>query len=111
MKLPSSDRAIVPQAKITAYLLSEEHPVGRHKAAFFHHFGYALAEWQRLAADLLQHGLENEVGTVEDSPFGTRYVVEGIIHAPDGRDPRIKSAWFIEHGEEVPHLVTAYPAG
>jgi hypothetical protein len=46
---------------------------------------------------------------IEDSPFGRRYIVDGALAAPDGRRPRVRMIWFIETGEDVPHLVTAYP--
>ncbi|MEH1978998.1 MAG: DUF6883 domain-containing protein [Nostoc sp.] len=46
---------------------------------------------------------------IEDSPFGTRYAVEGTLLSPDGRNPVICSAWFIETGETIPKFVTSYP--
>jgi hypothetical protein len=39
MKLPNCEQAVVAEAKITRYLLSETHEDGKHKAAFFTHFG------------------------------------------------------------------------
>ena len=35
MKLPNREEAIVPEAKITLYLLNTQHPKGRGKAKFF----------------------------------------------------------------------------
>ncbi len=35
MKLPNRERAILPRERIRDYLLSDSHPDGRHKAAFF----------------------------------------------------------------------------
>ena len=49
------------------------------------------------------------VTRVEPSPFGARYVVEGIMAAPDGRAPGVRSVWFIRTGEDAPRFVTAYP--
>jgi hypothetical protein len=46
---------------------------------------------------------------VEDTLFGTSYVVEGSLTAPDGRSRQVRVVWFIETGESIPHLVTAYP--
>ncbi|MCX6028453.1 MAG: hypothetical protein NT169_04005 [Chloroflexi bacterium] len=109
MKLPNGDRAIVPQQKITGYLLSFNHRDGRSKAAFFSRFGFSADAWQGLAKALRQHAVDHEVSRVEDSPFGTRYVVEGVIITPDQRDPVIRSIWFIETDNEIPRFVTAYP--
>lgn len=41
MKLPRNREAIVPELKLTDYLLSETHPVGRAKAKFFRALGCA----------------------------------------------------------------------
>jgi|SRR3954453_13402978 hypothetical protein len=109
MKLPNDDKAIVPDAKITDYLLSENHRDGRHKAAFFRLFGYRRSAWRRLQDDLLKQA-SHDVIAIESSPFGMRYVIEGIIHTPGGREPRIRTVWFIEHDLDIARLVTAYPA-
>ena len=109
MFLLSREVAVVPQAKITEYLLSDFHPDGRHKAQFFKSFGYTSDDWQSLERTLRQHILDYEVTKIEQSSFGTRYVVEGIIKAPDGRRPLVRTVWFIRNGETVPQFVTAYP--
>ena len=109
MKLPHLANAVVPAAKITGYLLSPTHRDGRHKAAFFTRFGFTAADWETLAAALRRHAVAHEVMKIESSPFGTRYIVEGELHAPDGRSPRVRVVWFIATGETAPTLVTAYP--
>jgi hypothetical protein len=50
-----------------------------------------------------------KAGIVEATPFGTRYVIEGIISTPDGRVPLIRAVWFIETGEQIARFVAAYP--
>lgn len=109
MKLPNAARAAVPQQKITGYLLSFSHRDGRGKALFFSRFGFSVSAWRTLATALQQHALDHEVSKVADSPFGTRYVIEGTIVTPDKRNPLVRSIWFIETGEDTPHFVTAYP--
>jgi hypothetical protein len=44
MAPPSVDRAYVDAAKIRDDLLSDTHPVGRFKAAFFVALGYSAAD-------------------------------------------------------------------
>ncbi len=110
MKLPNYEQAIVPQAKITEYLLSLSHEDGRSKARFFLSFGFSLERWQTLAGALLAHAANYEVAKIEPSPFGLRYVIEGIISAPDGRTPHIRVVWFIETEKDRPRFVTAYPS-
>lgn len=110
MKLPNNDKAIVPREKIEDYLLSHTHRDGRSKAAFFTQFGFSADVWQTLAEALLQHATEHEVAKVETSPFGTRYVIEGELHTPDGRAPLVRVIWFVDNGTGTPRLATAYPA-
>lgn len=109
MKLPGAGAAEVPEEKISGYLLSAAHRDGRHKAAFFQAFGFTADAPDILADALRRHAAEHEVAAMEESPFGTRYVVEGIMDTPDGRAPAVRAVWFIEAGEEAPRLVTAYP--
>ncbi len=109
MKLPHYEQAIVPREKIIDYLLSFAHRDGRSKANFFSNFGFTISEWQTLADALRRHASEYEIAKIEDSPFGTRYVIEGEIHASDGRSRLIRVVWFIDIGEDIPRLATAYP--
>jgi hypothetical protein len=55
--LPNASRAVVPEAKITRYLLSETHPAGRSKARFFTAHGFSPAQWEVLATALPDHAM------------------------------------------------------
>ena len=35
--------------------------------------------------------------------------VEGELKAPDGRQPRVRTVWQLDHGQVAPRLITAYP--
>ena len=109
MKVPNAQQAIVPRAKIIDYLLSDTHRDGRHKAVVYRQFGFVHDNWQELAAVLKQHALDHDFVREEPSPFGRRFVVEGIILCPDGRQPRLRSVWFLRNEETIPRFVTAYP--
>lgn len=109
MRLPNFDKAIIPKAKLTEYLLSLSHPDGYGKAKFFMGLGFSPETWEVLAETLLRHAAECEVTKIESSPFGTRYVIEGVIVTPKGRMPLIRSVWFVETGEQIPRFATAYP--
>jgi len=41
--------------------------------------------------------------------FGSKYVIEGSLIAPDGQTVQIRAIWFIEFGTANPRFVTAYP--
>jgi hypothetical protein len=109
MKLPNAQSAIVPERKVTHYLLNPAHPAGGSKAVFFLRFGFTVAEWQRLADALLRHAQENEVVATEETRHGTRYALDGPLSAPDGTSLNVRSAWFIDAGKDAPRFVTAHP--
>lgn len=109
MKLPFFDRAEIPDAKLRNYLLNSSHPDGSGKAAFFLRHGFTTDDLNVFRAALLRHAEENQVSRVEPSPFGTRYVIDGILHTPDGRQPWVRVVWFMDTGSDAARLVTAYP--
>jgi len=109
MKLPLVNEAEVPRAKIVLYLLDPNHRSGKSKARFFAGHGYGAERWQLLAEALRRHASENEVVKQETTPLGVRLVVEGPLILCDGVVALIRSVWFIESGERVPRLATAYP--
>ncbi len=53
MKLPFANEAEAPRAKIVLYLLNPEHRSGKGKARFFASHGFAVEDWQKLAAAVL----------------------------------------------------------
>ena len=69
MKLPGSSRALVEERKIRDYLMNRAHPDGMAKARFFTRRGYRDNDWEKLADDLRQHGLQSDVVGVVESPY------------------------------------------
>ncbi|HWC76433.1 MAG TPA: hypothetical protein VG778_03175, partial [Blastocatellia bacterium] len=111
MKLPNAENAVVEREKITDYLLNPAHRYGASKARFFGAFGFCADEWWRLAEALLELALDNDVAKVQETGFGPRYEVEGTLSVPDGRRPRVRTVWQLDHGAVAPRLITAYPTG
>jgi hypothetical protein len=109
VKLPGAERAVVDPAKVRDYLLSESHPVGRFKAAFFLALGYSAAAWQGLAADIRRHAMENEASATKASPYGQKYEVRGTLIGPTGQGATLVVVWIVLRGEDFPRFVTAYP--
>ena len=107
--VPGVADAIVPRRKVTDYLLSRTHRAGKGKAAFFLRFGFSVTRWEELAEDLRRHARENAVVETGETAFGTRYVVDGPMRAPDGAVLRVRSVWFVERGETQLRFVTAHP--
>lgn len=96
-------------SQLLEYLLSEDHPDGAPKAVFFRRMGFTRDAWHVLAEALREHGRMQQVVSVVEGSRGTRYVVEGPLHCPDGRSPRLRSVWMVEE-HRPPRLITAYPA-
>ena len=111
MNLPNADWVKVEREKITECLLNAEHRYGASKARFFARFGFSLAAWETLALALQEHGQQYEVSKVTETIFGPQYEVEGELRTPDGRAPRIRSVWQLDHAMVAPRLITAYPLG
>jgi hypothetical protein len=109
VRLPGVEKAEISEAKVVKYLLSTTHRAGKSKASFFMQFGFDPSRWEELAIALKQHAVDNDVTREEQSTFGTRYVIEGPLTAPEGRRLNVRTAWFIDVDAEVPRFITAHP--
>lgn len=107
--LPHAENAIVPDTKITRYLLDLTSIDGESKARFFISFGFTISAWEQLADALKRHAQTNPVMNTRPTRYGINYNVEGTIESPDGRNPMIRSIWKIDNDAEFPSFVTAYP--
>lgn len=111
MKLPARGRAYVPKRKLTGYLLSISHPVGGAKARFFRQYGFDDSHADLLRDELLGLAGRADVGSTEDTPYGTKYVIDGSVTTPRGEEISVRTVWMIEDdGPDAPRFVTAYPA-
>jgi hypothetical protein len=108
VKLPNAAHGFIPEEKLTKYLLSMAHPVGRSKAVFFLSQGFSPESWPDLAAALVQHAEQHEVAGMEVRPEGTVFRVDGPLSTPGGRTPLVRSIWILENGVSAPRFVTAY---
>ena len=109
MGLPGADKAEISEAKIVRYLLSPTHSAGFSKAAFFRKHGFAPAHWQVLAEALRRHAGAGTVTAIEKTAYGMRYVVDGLLAAPDGASLNVRSVWFINETTARPQFATAHP--
>jgi hypothetical protein len=107
--LPAGERAVVPLTKVTGYLLSESHPVGRAKARYFRAAGFGEHNVPSLVNGLL--AIARSAPVVEEIPsrHGIKYVVDGLVNAPY-RPLWLRTVWIIEPDIDYPRFVTAYPA-
>ena len=109
MRLPYGDEAVVPLRKLTEYLLSESHPTGSSKAAFFRNLGFDEAGVSLFEDGLLAIARGGDVIEVVPSPHGIKYVVDGGIQTPRGTAAVVRTIWIVESDQRRPRFVTAYP--
>ena len=109
MKLPNRESVYIPSSKLVDYLLSRTHAVGKSKARFFRKFGFDETNVDILEQDLKKIAQKNEI-TQQVSVFhGEKYIIDGVLETPIGRNMNIRTVWIIEKDEINPRFVTAYP--
>jgi hypothetical protein len=109
LNLPNNSLAYIPSGKLTAYLLSESHSVGKSKAKLFRSVGYNELNVSLLKEGLLAIARNEEILDTQSSEHGVKYVVEGSLKTPAGGALKIRTIWIIDKGQDRPRFVTAYP--
>ncbi len=109
MKLPYADKAVVPERKLRDYLLSDAHPVGRFKARFFAAVGFRMGNLKEFQEALLEIGKSGEVLEEHETPYGTKYMVPGVLTGSRSCSAEVITVWFIPTDGAAPRLVTVYP--
>ena len=102
------EAAIISRDKVSGYLLSSSHPIGRYKAAFFATLGYSETAPEVFEQDLAKLLLA-EISELDVTEFGRKFVSRGPMTGPKGRQAFVPRSGFRLSGESVPRLVTAYP--
>ena len=109
MPIPGFDLAIIDEKKLTEYLLSELHPIGKSKANVFITHGYYPGFDPRLVNDLYEVVRTREPVKTIYSAYGTKYIVDGILKTPCGALLQVRTVWLLNLEEYAPRLITAYP--
>lgn len=109
MRLPNRDRVIISKSKLTEYILSETHALGKFKAKFFAIIGFHKSNVSVLEKSLRDIASSNEVADVISSDYGMKYVIYGKIKTPNGKTVKLCTIWIIEKEKANPRLVTCYP--
>lgn len=109
MQLPNRENAYIQPQKITGYLLSESHSVGKSKAKFFREVGFSEANIHFLEQELLALARFQEVAESSSNSHGEKYVIVGPINTPFDRQVTILTVWIVDIGEVNPRFITARP--
>ncbi len=105
--MPRGKDAIVETRKIREYILSSDHPIGKHKARVFR----AALGLKDSDADFLMSALRDAAIKIDATfgdldEFGRRYVIDFELTTLYGTAV-IRSAWIIQ-GEDAPRFVTCF---
>ena len=95
--------------KLTGYLLSDSHPIGRSKARVFRGIGFTESNATLLQRGLMEIAKSEAAGHRVASRHGMKYVVDGEIPTPLGSRVTLRTIWIIDAGQQHPRFVTAYP--
>lgn len=110
MRVPNWENAYISPLKLEGYLLAETHAEGRSKAKFFRALGFDETNVEQLAEGLKNILHVEDVVEVTSSPYGTKYVIDGILSTPSGNIVEVRTIWIIDMGSDRPRFVTSYPA-
>jgi len=108
-KLPKCEKAYIPKEKLSNYLLSETHAVGREKARYFRSIGYTAEKIEELVEALLMIARSERTCKEIASEFGIKYVVDGELATPVGTTVQVRTIWVVDLQDTRPRFVTAYP--
>ena len=109
MLLANKEKAFIELPKLTDYLLSESHAVGKSKAKFFRELGFSQDNVAILEQELLKLAYFQDITETITTVHGIKYVIVGIINSPSGKIVNILTVWIIDIGQENPRFVTARP--
>ncbi len=90
------------------YLLSRTHPVGRFKARVFASAGFTDSTADAFVWEIRRLASSGEVSETEDTPFGRKYTVIGMLTGPVGV-VQVVTVWLEETGRAGVRLVTVQP--
>lgn len=89
--------AIIPEAKLTKYLLI---PLAKDdKSKFLAKAGYTLANWQDLVRDLRQQILPLKATVSSLTEFGQKYEIKGKLVGVNGVVLKVITVWIVTNAE------------
>lgn len=104
--LPNHNNAVIDLNKLENYCLDINHPIGKHKAKVLQSALSLNHNDAKIFADLIIRNLYlNEAVKGKGDEYGQRYFVDMKI-SNFGKEAIIRTAWIVEHGEDIPRLIT-----
>lgn len=101
LELPNKSKAHIPLRKLVDYLLSETHAIGKSKAKFFRAVGFSESTVGDLEEGLLDIAQTGQTRERVDSPYGTKYIVEGSLKTPSGAIVQVRTIWIVNRANNI----------
>jgi hypothetical protein len=93
--------------RLTAYLLSPDHPVGKHKArVFLAALGLQARDAAALRAWLVQVAATGDAEFGASDQYGQRFVIRSEMRY-NGREAMIRTVWIVRPSSAAPEFLTA----
>lgn len=109
MRLPNYNKATILKEKLKNYVLSETHSTGKFKAKFFRRIGFNETNIDSFVKALRKIAKSEEIKEEIIFEYGTKYILDGRIDSPIGKNVMVRTIWIIEEGQKSPRFVTVYP--
>jgi len=105
MKLPAN--TVIALRKFTEYLLRPR--LEDDKSRFLAMAGYSLENADRLISDIREQILPLDAELFDETEYGSKYLIRGVLAGPNGRVLRVLTVWMKENATNQTKFVTLYP--
>ncbi len=105
MRLPAD--AVIAREKLTEYLLLRRPE--DDKSAFLALAGYSLDNAGRLMADIREQLMPLDAELIENTEYGAKFSLAGVLIGPNGRTLRVVTIWMTEEATGETKFITLYP--
>ena len=96
MFLPLAERAFIDDRKLLNYCLSEEHPVGKHKARVFKSaLNITIENYPYLKESIETAVLMNDAVFIETTEYGDIYCVDFELTNPP-KSSMVRTSWILK---------------
>ncbi|MBI3375259.1 MAG: hypothetical protein HY017_26365 [Betaproteobacteria bacterium] len=105
MRLPRD--LLIAQEKLTEYLLRWRPE--DDKSAYLAQVGYTAENAVRLMEDIREQLMPLEAELIENTEYGPKFAVAGVLTGPNGRDLQVVTIWMAEDATGRTKFITLYP--
>ena len=105
MRLPMN--SLIAPDKLAKYLLRWRPE--DDKSAFLAQAGYSLENPAILLAALQNQVMINEIEVTENTEYGPKHTVRGVLVGPNGRELRVVTIWLTEDATDRTKFITLFP--